>query len=80
MKRIVFLLLCIGQIPWVANCIAQTVVVKGAMASVTPHSTSQSKNCVKETDMPVLDGSFSVSLDPSSITTFVSKRDHYGPI
>jgi glucuronoarabinoxylan endo-1,4-beta-xylanase len=48
-------------------------VINASMTSVVPYTTSQSKNCVAGSDIAVSNGSFAVSLDPSSITTFVSK-------
>ena len=48
-------------------------VTNGSMTSFAMYTTSQTKNCVEGVDIPVTNGSFAVSLDPSSITTFVSK-------
>jgi glucuronoarabinoxylan endo-1,4-beta-xylanase len=48
-------------------------VTNGSMTSFSPYTTSKSKNCEKGTDIVVVKGSFAVTLDPSSITTFVSK-------
>jgi glucuronoarabinoxylan endo-1,4-beta-xylanase len=48
-------------------------VPNGSMTSFTPYTTSQTKNCVQGADIPVANGRFAVTLDPSSITTFVSK-------
>jgi glucuronoarabinoxylan endo-1,4-beta-xylanase len=45
----------------------------GSMASFAAYTTSQTKNCVQGIDIPVANGRFAVTLDPSSITTFVSK-------
>jgi len=47
-------------------------VTNGIMSSFSPYTTSKSKSCQKGTDVPVASGRFAVSLDPSSITTFVS--------
>lgn len=47
-------------------------VLNGGMTSVTPHTTSRYKNCVQGDDIAVKNGSFSVVLEASSITTFVS--------
>jgi glucuronoarabinoxylan endo-1,4-beta-xylanase len=41
--------------------------------SFTQYTTSPAKNCMQGTDIPVANGTFTVSLDPSSITTYVSK-------
>ena len=43
----------------------------GAVASVTPHVTSGSKNMNQEAVVAVNNGSFSYSLEPKSVTTFV---------
>ena len=48
-------------------------VTNGSMTAFSPYTTSQSKNCEKGTDIAVVKGSFAVTLDRSSITTFVSK-------
>ncbi|MGA9120311.1 MAG: FlgD immunoglobulin-like domain containing protein [Bacteroidota bacterium] len=41
--------------------------------SFSQYTTSLSKNCAKGSDIPSVNGSFQASLDPSSITTFISK-------
>ncbi|NMB82466.1 MAG: T9SS type A sorting domain-containing protein, partial [Ignavibacteria bacterium] len=38
----------------------------------TPYTTTQTKNCVKGSDIQFINGKFTVILEPSSITTFVS--------
>jgi glucuronoarabinoxylan endo-1,4-beta-xylanase len=48
-------------------------ITNGSMMGFTPYTTSQSKNCAQGNDIAVTNGTFAVSLDPSSITTFVSK-------
>ncbi len=48
-------------------------VSNGSMTSFAAYTTSQTKNCVQGIDIPATNGRFAVSLDPSSITTFVSK-------
>jgi glucuronoarabinoxylan endo-1,4-beta-xylanase len=48
-------------------------LINGSMTAVVPYTTSQSKNCLAGNDIAVTNGSFVVTLDPSSITTFVSK-------
>jgi glucuronoarabinoxylan endo-1,4-beta-xylanase len=48
-------------------------VSNGSMASFAAYTTSQAKNCAQGIDIPVASGRFAVSLDPSSITTFISK-------
>lgn len=40
--------------------------------SFTPHTTSESKNCLKGESFPVANGMFTITLEPSSITTFVA--------
>ena len=48
-------------------------VVNGDMSSFASYTTSQTKNCAKGADIPVTNGGFAVTLDASSITTFVSQ-------
>lgn len=45
----------------------------GTMTACTPYTTTATKNCQKADDIPVIDGKIAVTLEPSSITTFVSK-------
>lgn len=55
------------------SAVPQTfTVVNGSMASFTPYTTSQTRNCERGTDIAVANGGFTVMLDASSITTFVS--------
>ena len=58
-----------------SNPVVQTfdVADNGAMSACTPYTTSQSKNCVQGDDIAVVNGQFTATLEPSSITTFVSK-------
>jgi glucuronoarabinoxylan endo-1,4-beta-xylanase len=44
----------------------------GSITSVTSYTTSQTKNCEQGSTIPVTGGGFVATLDPSSITTFVS--------
>jgi glucuronoarabinoxylan endo-1,4-beta-xylanase len=46
----------------------------GTAAKFTPYVTSETKNCIQESDISVSDGSFTAILDGSSITTFVSNE------
>jgi glucuronoarabinoxylan endo-1,4-beta-xylanase len=56
------------------SSVQQAFAIPGAnMTSFSPYTTSKSKNCEKGTDIAVANGSFVITLDPSSITTFVSK-------
>lgn len=48
------------------------VVPNAAIRSFTPYVTSGSKNSVQEGDLNVSNGRFTTSLEPASITTFVS--------
>ena len=48
------------------------VMTNGPAASFSSYTTSISKNCARGTDIPTIHGSFQATLDPSSITTFVS--------
>ena len=47
-------------------------VTHGSMSSFSPYTTSKSKNCEKGAGIPVANGRFIFTLDPSSITAFVS--------
>ena len=50
-----------------------TVELQGGTApAFTPYVTSQTKNCIQESNVSVTGYSFTVTLDASSITTFVS--------
>jgi glucuronoarabinoxylan endo-1,4-beta-xylanase len=44
----------------------------GTITTMTPYTTSASKNCLKGNTINVTNGIFTVTLDPSSITTFIS--------
>ncbi len=44
----------------------------GTASSFTPYITSSTKSCVQGNAIPMSDGSFTTTLDPSSVTTFVS--------
>ena len=46
---------------------------KSFTTTLTPYYTSVYEDCQKGTDFTVTDGSFTINLEPSSITTFVSK-------
>ena len=55
------------------SSIKQTFVLKnGSATKFTPYVTSEAKNCNQESDIVVSNGSFTVTLEGSSITTFVS--------
>jgi glucuronoarabinoxylan endo-1,4-beta-xylanase len=45
----------------------------GSMTAFTSYTTSQTKNCAEGGDIAVVNGAFTATLEPSSITTFVSK-------
>jgi glucuronoarabinoxylan endo-1,4-beta-xylanase len=47
-------------------------IPNGGAVSFTPHATSQSKNCAPGDAISVSNGSFTATLEPSSITTYVS--------
>jgi O-Glycosyl hydrolase len=56
-----------------SSSISQTFVVQhGSATSYTPYVTSSSKNCVQGIAIPLSSLSFTASLDPSSVTTFIS--------
>jgi len=44
----------------------------GTMTTMTPYTTSAFKNCLKGNNINVANGIFTITLDPSSITTFIS--------
>jgi glucuronoarabinoxylan endo-1,4-beta-xylanase len=48
-------------------------VTHGTMSSCSRYTTSAGKNCERGTDIPAANGVFTATLDPSSITTFVSQ-------
>ena len=41
-------------------------------SNFTPYTTSESKNCEQGDQVTVIDGIFTYTLEPSSITTFIS--------
>lgn len=47
-------------------------ILNGTVTTFTPYETSSTKSCVQESDITVSNGSFNATLDPSSVTTFVS--------
>jgi glucuronoarabinoxylan endo-1,4-beta-xylanase len=49
------------------------VIHNGNVNTFMSYSTSSTKNCVKGSDISILNGKFTVTLDASSVTTFVSK-------
>jgi len=51
----------------------QTFILReGTVSGFTPYVTSNTKNCVQQSDISVTSNTFSAELEPSSITTFVS--------
>lgn len=50
----------------------QFIIQNGNATSVTPYVTSKTKNCLQGNNITVNDGSFTSTLDASSIATFVS--------
>ena len=52
----------------------------GADTAFTPYVTSETKNCIQESDINMSDGSFTASLDSRSITTFVSTDYIHGTV
>ncbi len=44
----------------------------GSFEMATPYVTSETKNCFQENNLSISDGSFSVTLDGQSVTTFVA--------
>ncbi|MBN2514186.1 MAG: T9SS type A sorting domain-containing protein [Sedimentisphaerales bacterium] len=54
----------------------QTLTIQNReVEAFTPYVTSETKNCKLENDIPASTGSFSVTLDGQSVTTFVSSGD-----
>ncbi|MGD0339115.1 MAG: T9SS type A sorting domain-containing protein [Bacteroidota bacterium] len=59
-----------------SSSIAQTFRIQnlaGGTAVLTPYVTSATKNCNQESDITASDGSFTTTLDGSSVTTFVAE-------
>jgi glucuronoarabinoxylan endo-1,4-beta-xylanase len=55
------------------SSVYQTITItNGSMTAFTPFTTTKSKNCEQSSDRAVTNGSLTVTLEPSSITTFVS--------
>ncbi|MBN2369637.1 MAG: xylanase [Vicinamibacteria bacterium] len=56
-----------------SSAVSQTFAIEnGAVATFTPYTTSMAKDCHQEDQIAVSNDRLSVTLDPSSITTFVS--------
>ena len=56
-----------------SSSVDQTFMIRdGTVAAFMPYVTSSAKNCVQENDITVSSGSFTATLNPSSVTTFVS--------
>lgn len=67
-SKVVLVVLNLG-----ADSVSQEFIMAGlAASSFTPYVTSGSKNCEKGNEVPVSNYRFTATLDPSSITTFVS--------
>jgi glucuronoarabinoxylan endo-1,4-beta-xylanase len=57
-----------------SNPIYQTfTILNGNVSTVNSYTTSENKNCERGDDVSVTSGKFTVLLEPSSITTFVSE-------
>jgi glucuronoarabinoxylan endo-1,4-beta-xylanase len=53
--------------------IDQVIKIKnGSVSMLTPYVTSETENCVQRGVIAVSNGSFTVTLEPESITTFIS--------
>jgi glucuronoarabinoxylan endo-1,4-beta-xylanase len=66
--RVVLVALNLGT-----SAVQQAFTLPGGIATTfSPYTTSTAKNCVQGSALPVTNGSFTTTLDPSSITTFVS--------
>jgi glucuronoarabinoxylan endo-1,4-beta-xylanase len=56
------------------KAVAQSFAVQdGVVAAFTPYVTSSSKDCIERSAINVMGGTFTATLDASSITTFVSQ-------
>jgi glucuronoarabinoxylan endo-1,4-beta-xylanase len=67
-SKVVIVALNVGTVP-----LQQTFsITNGAMTSVASYTTSRTKNCLRGSDLSVTVGSFTATLEPSCITTFVS--------
>jgi len=58
-----------------SNSISEKQVIKiqnGAVTLLTPYTTSETKNMVKGENITVTNGTFSLTMEPSSITTFIT--------
>jgi glucuronoarabinoxylan endo-1,4-beta-xylanase len=56
-----------------SSSISQTFIIQnGAATAFTPFVTSSSQNCTQRNDILISSGSFTATLDASSVTTFVS--------
>jgi glucuronoarabinoxylan endo-1,4-beta-xylanase len=63
----------IVAINYYAPAIEQTFKIKnGTVTSFTPFITSSTKNCAQQADIALSNGSFTVTLEEESVTTFVS--------
>jgi len=52
---------------------SQTFIIKnGSVVSFSPYVTSSTKNCLRESDVPLIGDNLTVTLDALSVTTFVS--------
>jgi glucuronoarabinoxylan endo-1,4-beta-xylanase len=67
-SKVVIVALNLGTTP-----VQQTfTVTNGGMASFARYTTSRTKNCLKESDIPASGGSITATLEPSCVMTFVS--------
>ncbi|HQQ86284.1 MAG TPA: hypothetical protein PKV46_10275, partial [Candidatus Marinimicrobia bacterium] len=56
-----------------SSTLQQTFTIpNGNVASFTPFTTTSTKNCQQAGNIPVINNRITVTLEPSSITTFVS--------
>ena len=67
-SRVVLVALNLGT-----SAVQQAFALPGGSATaLTPYTTSRTKNCVQGSPLPVTNGTCTATLEPSSITTFVS--------
>jgi glucuronoarabinoxylan endo-1,4-beta-xylanase len=56
-----------------SSSISQTfIILSGTATAFTPYVTSSTKNCVQGSDIAMSSGGFAATLEPSSVTTFIS--------
>ena len=58
-----------------ATSVYQTFTLSGGtMSTLTPYTTTSTKKCLEGSNVQVVNGTVTVKLEPSSVTTFVSNK------